>query len=149
MQYSIVGTCRETSHTLECESNCPQLRIVDFHSSGANVAVERLPAISVLAHCSGSHSTIVSSRSVRPLHPEPCSYSGLLLSRPAYRLSLSRAVVPQYDSSYSRFFIRAGPALGLCFPASFLFILDHSAYWCARCGVVVHLLQLGPFARVC
>ena len=82
--HSVCLQCVPLPHSLpESESNCPHLSFINLHSSGAQVAVEGFPVVTVLGHCSTSYSAVVRSRPVRPPYPDPCTYFGLSFSRPA------------------------------------------------------------------
>jgi len=78
------------------KSNRPQLGVEDLHGPSAQKTVAGPPLISMCAHCWGSHLAIVSAGSICPQHLDPCSDSGIFLSRPVLRCSRGSCGVVQY-----------------------------------------------------
>jgi len=54
----------------KCNSECPQVRVEQHHSSCPQLAAVDCPTVSIESQCCGSHSPIVRSRAICPPHPD-------------------------------------------------------------------------------
>lgn len=119
------------------ESDCPLFGVKHLHSSSAQIAVARLPPISVLVYCCRSHSAVIGARSIGPSHPDSRSHFRLFLSWPALCCPFGCGGVVQHDGSDHGVFARCRPVHAFGCPGMRVLFPQRSAYRRPGTGILV------------